>query len=32
MLSLVVAYSTAIDRNRFDDLDQVFTLDAYIDS
>jgi hypothetical protein len=28
---LLVAYSTAIDTRRFDDLDQVFTLDAYID-
>jgi hypothetical protein len=28
---LLVAYSTAIDTRRFDDLDHVFTLDAYID-
>ena len=28
---LLVAYSTAIDTRRFDDLDQVFTPDAYID-
>jgi hypothetical protein len=28
---LLVAYSTAIDTRRFDDLDQVFTQDAYID-
>jgi hypothetical protein len=28
---LLVAYSTAIDRRQFDDLDQVFTPDAYID-
>ncbi|MCV7434520.1 nuclear transport factor 2 family protein [Mycolicibacterium bacteremicum] len=28
---LLVAYSTAIDARRFDDLDQVFTVDAYID-
>jgi SnoaL-like domain len=28
---LLVAYSTAIDTRRFDDLDQVFTSDAYID-
>ncbi len=28
---LLVAYSTAIDNRRFDDLDQVFTEDAYID-
>jgi hypothetical protein len=28
---LLVAYSTAIDQRRFDDLDQVFTPDAYID-
>jgi hypothetical protein len=28
---LLVAYSTAIDTRRFDDLDQVFTRDAYID-
>jgi len=28
---LVVDYSTAIDRRRFDDLDAVFTPDAYID-
>ena len=28
---LLVAYSTAIDSRRFDDLDQVFTADAYID-
>ena len=28
---LMVDYSTAIDRRRFDDLDRVFTLDAYID-
>ena len=28
---LLVDYSTAIDRRRFDDLDQVFTEDAYID-
>lgn len=28
---LLVAYSTAIDARRFDDLDQVFTADAYID-
>ena len=29
---LLVAYSTAIDTRRFDDLDRVFTPDAYIDS
>ncbi|MCG5433735.1 nuclear transport factor 2 family protein [Mycobacterium sp. MYCO198283] len=28
---LMVDYSTAIDSRRFDDLDQVFTPDAYID-
>lgn len=28
---LLVAYSTAIDQRRFDDLDLVFTPDAYID-
>jgi SnoaL-like domain len=28
---LLVDYSTAIDNRRFDDLDQVFTPDAYID-
>src|SRR6201999_3237600 len=28
---LTVDYSTAIDNRRFDDLDAVFTLDAYID-
>jgi hypothetical protein len=28
---LLVDYSTAIDQRRFDDLDQVFTADAYID-
>lgn len=28
---LLVAYSTAIDTRRFDDLDQVFTPEAYID-
>ena len=28
---LLVDYSTAIDKRRFDDLDQVFTEDAYID-
>lgn len=28
---LLVDYSTAIDRRRFDDLDKVFTPDAYID-
>lgn len=28
---LLVAYSTAIDQRRFDDLDAVFTPDAYID-
>jgi hypothetical protein len=28
---LLVDYSTAIDQRRFDDLDQVFTPDAYID-
>lgn len=28
---LLVAYSTAIDKRRFDDLDRVFTADAYID-
>src|SRR5690348_12835604 len=28
---LLIAYSTAIDSRRFDDLDQVFTGDAYID-
>lgn len=28
---LLVDYSTAIDRRRFDDLDRVFTADAYID-
>jgi hypothetical protein len=28
---LLVAYSTAIDTRRFDDLDQVFTPNAYID-
>lgn len=28
---LLVDYSTAIDRRRFDDLDWVFTPDAYID-
>jgi hypothetical protein len=28
---LLTDYSTAIDQKRFDDLDQVFTADAYID-
>lgn len=28
---LLVDYSTAIDARRFDDLDEVFTADAYID-
>ena len=28
---LLVDYSTAIDRRRFDDLDRVFTPEAYID-
>lgn len=28
---LLIDYSTAIDRRRFDDLDRVFTADAYID-
>lgn len=28
---LLVDYSAAIDRRRFDDLDRVFTPDAYID-
>ena len=28
---LLVDYSTAIDTRRFDDLDRVFTPDAYID-
>jgi hypothetical protein len=28
---LLVDYSTAIDKRRFDDLDSVFTQDAYID-
>jgi hypothetical protein len=28
---LLVDYSTAIDKRRFDDLDRVFTPDAYID-
>jgi hypothetical protein len=28
---LLVDYSTAIDQRRFDDLDRVFTQDAYID-
>jgi hypothetical protein len=28
---LLVDYSTAIDKRRFDDLDKVFTPDAYID-
>jgi hypothetical protein len=28
---LLVDYSTAIDNRRFDDLDNVFTPDAYID-
>src|ERR1700753_3802792 len=28
---LIVDYSTAIDNRRFDDLDAVFTADAYID-
>ncbi|WP_326547285.1 nuclear transport factor 2 family protein [Mycolicibacterium sp. ND9-15] len=28
---LLIDYSTAIDQKRFDDLDQVFTADAYID-
>lgn len=28
---LLVAYSTAIDTHRFDDLERVFTADAYID-
>jgi hypothetical protein len=28
---LLVDYSTAIDNRRFDDLDRVFTSDAYID-
>jgi 3-phenylpropionate/cinnamic acid dioxygenase small subunit len=27
----LVAYSTAIDQRRFDDLDGVFTSDAYFD-
>ncbi|HEY1441935.1 MAG TPA: nuclear transport factor 2 family protein, partial [Mycobacterium sp.] len=29
---LLVDYSTAIDQRRFDDLDKVFTPDAYIES
>jgi hypothetical protein len=28
---LMVDYSTDIDKRRFDDLDRVFTPDAYID-
>ena len=28
---LLIDYSTAIDKRRFDDLDRVFTPDAYID-
>lgn len=28
---LLVDYATAIDRRRFDDLDRIFTPDAYID-
>lgn len=28
---LLIDYSTAIDQKRFDDLDEVFTTDAYID-
>ena len=28
---LLIDYSTAIDKRRFDDLDLVFTPDAYID-
>src|SRR5713226_7138554 len=28
---LLIDYSTAIDQRRFDDLDRVFTEDAYID-
>jgi hypothetical protein len=28
---LLSDYSTAIDQRRFDDLDRVFTKDAYID-
>lgn len=28
---LLIDYSTAIDQKRFDDLDRVFTADAYID-
>ncbi len=28
---LITDYSTAIDNRRFDDLDAVFTPDAYID-
>ena len=28
---LLIDYSTAIDQRRFDDLDAVFTPDAYID-
>jgi hypothetical protein len=28
---LLIDYSTAIDRRRFDDLDRIFTADAYID-
>lgn len=28
---LIVDYSSAIDQRRFDDLDPVFTPDAYID-
>ncbi|CKQ37973.1 Uncharacterised protein [Mycobacterium tuberculosis] len=28
---LLVDYSSAIDQRRFDDLDRVFTPDAYID-
>ena len=28
---LLVDYSTAIDQRRFDDLDDIFTADAYID-
>jgi hypothetical protein len=28
---LLIDYSTAIDNRQFDDLDRVFTRDAYID-
>jgi hypothetical protein len=28
---LLIDYSTSIDQRRFDDLDRVFTPDAYID-